>query len=406
MIFKFNEGEIFRQTVIAYPRYNWTYIKTLNTNEFRTYLNLPIYTGIAASIREDSFNKTEINVDRTGSNVVYPFIDKTSGDFYFNTYGTDNYNELPFGGRINGTHLEYSSIFRDYISSTSNPVYKSLKNIYNSQRKLSEDFNFDNFPISCSVHIIPQQYYQSTIRKGSVSANIISISGSGNLAQNETINIIKAQDIYKDGVLRIVQENIPSSSQYSNLGTKVGYVLYDYGVILFKSSTVWHYDSFSGQKTVKTYINAPAWNSGSVVADDTAYNWKFFGDEWFSQEEENKVHCSIEYEGVNKLQHLTMFCTAPTGKVNCSTNPTFIEFSQSIFLTQSSAFSYNENNNLTIKNTVSSSYNIEENFEKEVYISEIYIYDDDQELIAVAKLANPIKKKEASAFTFKLESMI
>ena len=57
-----------------------------------------------------------------------------------------------------------------------------------------------------------------------------------------------------------------------------------------------------------------------------------------------------------------------------------------------------------IKNTVKSPYNDPTaSFEKQVYISRIGIYDDDKNLIAIAKLATPIRKRESDALTFKLK---
>ncbi len=42
-------------------------------------------------------------------------------------------------------------------------------------------------------------------------------------------------------------------------------------------------------------------------------------------------------------------------------------------------------------------------FQKETYISQIGIYDEDRNLIAVAKLATPVKKTEERDYTFKLK---
>ena len=41
--------------------------------------------------------------------------------------------------------------------------------------------------------------------------------------------------------------------------------------------------------------------------------------------------------------------------------------------------------------------------EKQTYISKIGIYDEDKNLIAIAKLAKPVRKTENRDFTFKLK---
>jgi hypothetical protein len=42
-------------------------------------------------------------------------------------------------------------------------------------------------------------------------------------------------------------------------------------------------------------------------------------------------------------------------------------------------------------------------FNKQTYVSKVGIYDDQKRLIAVAKLANPIRKTENRDYTFKLK---
>ena len=45
----------------------------------------------------------------------------------------------------------------------------------------------------------------------------------------------------------------------------------------------------------------------------------------------------------------------------------------------------------------------DDEFEKQVFISEIGIFDEDKNLIAIAKLANPVLKKDTDDMTFKLK---
>ena len=56
------------------------------------------------------------------------------------------------------------------------------------------------------------------------------------------------------------------------------------------------------------------------------------------------------------------------------------------------------------KNIVSSSHShFSESFRKQTYISQIGLYDDDRNLIGIAKLATPVKKTEDLDYTFKLK---
>ena len=57
-----------------------------------------------------------------------------------------------------------------------------------------------------------------------------------------------------------------------------------------------------------------------------------------------------------------------------------------------------------LKNIVTSSHSHHSaSFKKQTYISQIGLYDDDKNLIGVAKLATPVKKTEDREFTFKLK---
>ena len=111
----------------------------------------------------------------------------------------------------------------------------------------------------------------------------------------------------------------------------------------------------------------------------------------------------ITFKGTTRSQTITMLAHADKADLNHSNNPTFKAYNQNTasFATTSS---YRENNNLGIKNIVSSSYpDPTGSFQKITYISSIGIYDDDRNLIAIAKIATPVKKTEDREFTFKLK---
>ena len=69
------------------------------------------------------------------------------------------------------------------------------------------------------------------------------------------------------------------------------------------------------------------------------------------------------------------------------------------------AFQYNyRESGGKIKNIVKSKFKeSEENFQNRTFISKIGIYDENKNLIAIASLANPIKKTENSEYTIKMK---
>ena len=100
-----------------------------------------------------------------------------------------------------------------------------------------------------------------------------------------------------------------------------------------------------------------------------------------------------------------MFATAQAGDLNNSLNPTWVSASNADWRDKSSVSEagYIEPKKTLIKNTVKSPYcNYESPFEKQVFITEIGLFDKDKNLIGIAKLANPVLKKEADSYTFKL----
>ena len=63
-----------------------------------------------------------------------------------------------------------------------------------------------------------------------------------------------------------------------------------------------------------------------------------------------------------------------------------------------------ENKTITIKNTISSSFtHYSASYQPQVFISQIGIYDENRNLIAIAKLANPVRKTKDLDYTFKLK---
>ena len=98
-----------------------------------------------------------------------------------------------------------------------------------------------------------------------------------------------------------------------------------------------------------------------------------------------------------------MLANAPKGELNHSNNPTYVA-SGSSMKAMTSSHGYKEFEKRTIKNIVSGTYSdVTPSFKKQTYISKIGIFDDNNNLIAIAKLATPVKKTEDRDITFKLK---
>ena len=113
----------------------------------------------------------------------------------------------------------------------------------------------------------------------------------------------------------------------------------------------------------------------------------------------------MNMSGTSKIPTMTMFAGAPKGRLNHSNNPSFRVYSANGRPTNNLGDrAYVENDNIEIKNIVSSSFpDPTGSFEKTTYISKIGLYDKNRNLIAIAKPATPIRKTAERDFTFKLK---
>ena len=195
------------------------------------------------------------------------------------------------------------------------------------------------------------------------------------------------QDVNKNGEL------IQIAPVGANSGSCAGVVLYNEGFIALTGS--WDLDTAK-----KDYINDASLKKNS--------KWIYWGSglNGFNNVPLEDVFTSIEFQGETHIPTITMYAHAPKGELNHSNNPTFLDHGQSIYPTGTliSSSVYSENYNATIKNTVYSPYdNTEMPFEKHTYISKVVVYDEDMNILGVAKVAKPVKKTEEREFSFKLK---
>jgi hypothetical protein len=233
-----------------------------------------------------------------------------------------------------------------------------------------------------SLISIPSIFYGSSIRKGSVR---LKYYVTGTL-------LAELHDIGKNGELIEVTSSVHAT------GNVAGVVLYNEGFLILTGSWDLHEGAFTDKyhkgDTAAGNQN-PAWVFFANGANDTTY---VTGDAYQSS-------YSIEFEGVNYVPTLTMLAHAPKGLLNHSNNPTYRKSGSGGETSDitSSATGYSENSKMSIKNIVTSSHDHSASFKKQTYISQIGLYDDDRNLIGIAKLATPVKKTEDRDFTFKLK---
>ena len=263
---------------------------------------------------------------------------------------------------------------------------------------------------------IPQAFYGIKIQPGTLN---LKIYVTGTL-------VAEACDKYKN--TKIIQ----TSSSYNSalVNNEIGMVLYDEGVIILTGSSQLATQSeyYIQPVSSTTYANSVLTNP--AVLD--SLKWIHFGSHKVTTTNVATstpiVSASFElsFNGSTQKDVLTMFCSADKNKLTWSNNRTFLSGGQTnklilgetssinvngtTYVAPSSSFFipsngyYFENDQIIIKNTLSSSYtNYTPPYKSQVFISEIGIYNEDGDLIAIGKLANPLRKTPELDYTIKLK---
>ena len=411
-LYKFGSDDIIYNVVKTHPN-----VEFFIDDEGKRYLNNmgqisgAFTNSVGAKVGHKSLY--EINVDRPQSGSITfsgkkvrtraeHFTIKGENDSVtFKIHSTGAFSRATVGTKLTASLDLTASISKHYYPTyTADPTHStikktslkqerrkhlfSLKNTMNNYIRLSPHFEFSSSIFRKSTHNrdlgearvglidIPSIFYGSSIKKGSVCLRYY-ISGTlmGEL-----------KDEKRDG--RLIQ-TLPRAPFFS--GSTAGLVLYNEGFLILTGT-----HSLHGSHT-ENYFGAgavsPTWTS-------------------FAQSISGTIHTpsssySISFKGTNPIPTVTMFAHANKGYLNHSNNPTYIKDGENLNPVTGTN-TYNEPENLQIKNVVSAAYaDPTGSFEKTTYISKIGIYDKFRNLIGIAKLATPIKKTADRDITFKLK---
>ena len=387
---KFKSNDIFHNTLEMNPEYDFVIYDS------RIYLNgrgaiSGAFVSNAGDVPTGHVNLYELNIDRASGNKIYPFISKEGTLSSFKTITNTEFREFVYGDELSGSYPMSSSIVREFFASTttdrtgSNNHLNSLYNTLNYYQTLSKHYVFsgslgDKGTQDVNLISIPSIIFGSKIDKGTVDLKFFV---SGNL-------IGQLQDERRNGEL--IQTG-PEGSTGS--GSVAGVILYKEGFVLLTGSwdlATGPYAGFAGEKYTGSPVLKPKWiyfgagaNDGLAISNVVSSSFGF------------------KFKGTTEAQTITMLAHAQKGELNHSNNPTYKTYGQGQQpMTASNA--YVEPNDLTIKNIVSSSYSDPyADFKKTTYIYSVAIYDENKNLIGIAKLATPVKKTEDLEYTIKMK---
>ena len=220
-----------------------------------------------------------------------------------------------------------------------------------------------------------------------------------------------------DGIQDLVVDSFTGGSVGAD-GQVAGVVLYNEGILALTGSWGLHTTYTDYFRTCPDCITAMDPDNNNV-ADPVAPTWTLWGSKGNPEDKTCNVSAgltvddpsvtlcpsaswSLDFEGTNYVSVLTMLAHAPKGELNHSNNPTYIKHGEENKATVDNT-RYIERNDKEIANIVKSVHsNYSESFEKTTYISKVGIYDEDKNLIAIAKVATPVKKTTDREYTFKL----
>jgi hypothetical protein len=384
-LYPFGADDILQNRMVARPQFDFVmYNSSSYINNSGDVLGQNITTG--------TVNLYEYNVDRDGvsQELIYPFVSKNAGlVFRTNVLTGDQYR--PLTGFITGSYPLTASITRQYFGSTTFPFPDgtdaaknayvtarkeliALQNTMNYYRFTSDSYAYTGSYVSGAVNMlqVPSIMFGEQIKKGTVS---LKFYYTGSLMD-------EAVDSRQNGEL--------ISTMGNTSGSTVGVVLYNEGFIMLTSSV----DITVSPSNQDRYTGTGLQNS----------SWQYFGA--YEAGLATASLFSVSFQGTQKIPTMTMFATAQPGDLNNSQNPTWISSSAADWRDRTSVAEtgYIEPKDTAIKNTIHSQYcNYEDEFQKQTFITEIGIFDKDKNLIGVAKLANPVEKKEVDNYTFKIK---
>jgi len=317
---------------------------------------------------------------------VYQFITKGSSRIGWKTVGLSAFNNTyDFGDIMSSSLPMTSSIQNQYFYEDSTRLHvDALENISNGYKVLSNHYAFDSSlgdkgTQELRLFSFPSIFYGSNIVKGTVNLDFY-VTGS---------LIGRLQDKDRNGNLI---QTAPSGSTGS--GSVGGVVYYNEGFILLTGS----WDITTAH--IEEYING---------APEQAPRWIDFGATGSSPTATVSSSYEMEMSGTQYVPVITMLAHADKADLNHSNNPTYIKYGQTSTISNpynanTGSLGYYEKDDIKIKNVAKYPYNNDTgSFKKETYISKIGIYDDDKNLIGIAKLATPVRKRENDQFTFKLK---
>jgi hypothetical protein len=392
---RFGGQDLIHSTLVAKPEYRFlVYNGSVYKND--EILLVGNFSNKVKHIKTGEVSLHEININRPSTSLVYSYIEKDTTRYANRSISTSQFDDqdqfangvqitqsYPFSAGLSRIFVPAGPEFNDvtfanigaFSQAAPNKKYiRALRNVVDSQDTFGQVFSYGNLGTK-QVNLIctPGIFYGSGVNKGSVELNYY-VAGT---------MVGQLKDKNKDGLLY--------ETTGSQAGSVAGIVLYDHGIMMLTGS----WDVSDGSYTGKFFSESP-----------TEMTWLSFGTGLpsvgtaITSGSITDSSCEIKFKGTNKIPTLTMFAFAEKGMHNYSINPSFLATTTSSPTSNSSTYIEPSH---TIKNITNSTFvNFDAPYKSITYISKVGIYDENKNLIAIANLANPIKKTADRDYMIKM----
>jgi hypothetical protein len=197
----------------------------------------------------------------------------------------------------------------------------------------------DTLPMTCTLLHVPEMVYGRQIASGSVYIWTNAWKGP-----NGTYPVSGTRYFVDDGYGRLW--DVPSGSTWQSGTAVVGNVFYNEGLIVFTTSSAnWHAEFFSA-----------SFDAGTNPSSH------------------------FEFKGSTVMKSFVFMCRLPPAAANASNNPTYSAVTGSKMIAKYPT----------------------PTGESKTYITAIGLYNEERQLVAVAKMAQPIRKRESDNIDIRL----
>jgi len=294
----------------------------------------------------------------------YPFLSSSANHIFDLSMGYAGTSAISASGNVQGVkkvnmYTEFAQILLGYTGSD-NSIRVFESDLLLDQTGSMRECFFVNFSRLLTKDEIKKNSFSITLATGSYSTPFH--NGSGHSAADIVLQDAKAR-INGDGVTNTVGGDYGVLfSNSAGTGDGLGVVFYQAGIAVITASAFQGITDFAKHPTHGNQTTTQAFTGSSITGSIEAFR--------------RRVK-NISFNNTTEVNSTIYFCRAPANKFNYSSNPTYVSGSK-----------------IRVKNVASDN--------PVSYVTTVGLYNAQNELLAVAKLSEPLKKSIDNELTIRV----